>query len=51
MNKKEFINFHAKSKKIQSSEAEEQVNGLLDSLTSALSQDGSETDRYDELLR
>lgn len=41
MNKKEFINFHAKSKKLQCSEAEEQVNNFLDSLTSALMQDGS----------
>lgn len=41
MNKKEFISFHAKSKKVQFAEAEKQVNDVLDSVVQALVQDGS----------
>jgi nucleoid DNA-binding protein len=41
MNKKEFIQFHAKQRKIQLNDAETEVNGVLDSIMAALKQDGS----------
>jgi nucleoid DNA-binding protein len=41
MNKKEFISFHAKTKKLSLTEAENQINDVIDSITSALVKDGS----------
>jgi len=41
MNKKEFIQFHAKQRKIQIVDAEAEVNGVINSIFEALRQDGS----------